>query len=149
MFKGGLQLPTVLWLADTARHWMVYIFQRLSYTRANTTLPLEPKHNIHSSRHMNNPLLRTGICQNDRYGPLAFGSGCLFISLELRAFKSEMALKRKKKYPWHFQGLRGKCCRDKVKPKKPNRACVSPPIWYSDTLLRSTLAAMCTEQVHK
>lgn len=112
---------TVLRLADTARRWMVYIFQRLSCTRATTTLPLARKHSAHSSRHMNNPLLRTGICQNDRYGPLAFGSGCLFISLELRVSKSGTALKRKKKISPTFSGFRrGKCCRDKVEKKKKN-----------------------------
>lgn len=125
---------------------MVYIFQRLSCTRAATKLPLARKHHTHSSRHMNNPLLRTGICQNDRYGPLAFGSGCLFISLEQRVSKSETAMKRKKISPTFSGFQRGKCCRDKVKTKKTSRACAFfPPICYSDTLLRSTLAAMCTD----
>lgn len=130
IFKGVPQLTTVLWLADTARHWMVYIFQRLSCTRAATTLPLARKHNTHSSRHMNNPILRTGICQNDRYGPLAFGSGCLFISLELHAFKSETALKGKKKHiPDIFTVLEGKGLQRQSENKKINKPgmCVFPP----------------------
>lgn len=130
IFKGGPQLTTVLWLADTARHWMVYIFQRLSCTRAATTLPLARKHNTHSSRHMNNPILRTGICQNDRYGPLAFGSGCLFISLELHAFKSETALKGKKKpYPRHFHSFGGESAAEtkwKQRNKQTGHVCFSP-----------------------
>lgn len=128
IFKSGPQLTTVVWLADTARRWMVCIFQRLSCTRATTMLPLARKHNTHSSRHMNNPLLGTGICQNDRYGPLAFGSGCLFISLELRASKSETAMKRKKKYPRHFQGDGEKSAVDtKWKQKNKPGMCVCFP----------------------
>lgn len=90
------KLTAVLWLVNTACNWMgIYIFQRLSWTRASTTLALVWKPNTHRSCHRKK---FTHKENHLRKWPIQrLQSGCLFVSLKMPAFKqkSETALKRK------------------------------------------------------